>query len=140
MVLNAFLYGFLAALAFTPVVRFLARKKGIVDRPDGVRKTHAGPTPLLGGLAVFAAFALAVGLSLSGLLGGFLLAKHLLGILLGGLVLVIGGYLDDRYDLPPQLQILFPAAASLLVIASGIGASVITDPFGGVLHLDQWRI
>lgn len=139
MVLNAFVYGFLAALIFTPIVRFFAKKKGIIDRPDGLRKTHDGPTPLLGGLAVFAAFALAVTLTLGGLLGGFLLAKHLMGILLGGLVLVIGGFLDDRYDLPPRLQILFPALASLIVIASGIGASVITNPLGGVLHLDAWQ-
>lgn len=139
MVLDTFLYGLLAALAITPIVRFFARKKGILDRPDGKRKTHAAPTPLLGGIAVFAAFALAVGLSLSGLLGGFLLAKHLLGILLGGAILVIGGYLDDRYDLPPRLQILFPTLAALTVIAAGIGASVITDPLGGVLHLDAWR-
>jgi UDP-GlcNAc:undecaprenyl-phosphate GlcNAc-1-phosphate transferase len=72
-------------------------------------------------------------------LGGFLLAKHLFGILLGGLILVIGGFLDDRYDLPPRLQLLFPALASLIVIASGIGASVITNPLGGVLHLDAWQ-
>jgi len=139
MVLDTFLYGFLAALAITPVVRFFAKKKGILDRPDGARKRHAAPTPLLGGVAVFAAFALAVGLSLGGLLGGFLPAKHLIGILCGGLILVVGGYLDDRYDLPPRVQILFPTAAALAVIASGIGASVITDPLGGVLHLDAWQ-
>lgn len=138
MVLNTFLYGLLAALALTPVVRFFAAKKGIVDRPDGGRKTHDAPTPLLGGVAVFAAFAFAVLASLSGLLGGFLLAKHVLGILLGGLILVAGGYLDDRYDLPPRLQILFPTLAALTVIASGIGAAVITNPLGGVLHLDAW--
>lgn len=139
MVLNTFLYGFLGSLAITPVVRFLARKYGIIDRPDGQRKTHAAPTPLLGGIAVFAAFALAVGLSLSGLLGGFLPAKHLLGILVGGLVLVIGGFLDDRFDLPPRLQIVFPIVAALVVIASGIGATVITNPLGGFLHLDAWQ-
>lgn len=139
MVLNTFLYGFLAALAITPVVRFLARKYGVIDRPDGERKTHERPTPLMGGLAVFAAFALAVALSLGGLLGGFLPAKHLLGILVGGAILVFGGFLDDRYDLPPRLQILFPTLAALTVIASGIGATVITDPFGGFLHLDAWQ-
>lgn len=140
MVLDTFLYGLLAALMLTPVVRFLARKKGIVDRPDGLRKLHAAPTPLLGGIAVFSAFLLATAFSLNGLLGGFLPAKHLLGILLGGVVLVIGGSLDDRYDLPPRLQILFPTVAALLVIASGIGASVITNPLGGVLHLDAWSL
>ena len=40
MVLNTFLYGFLGALAITPIVRFFATKAGIVDRPDGDRKKH----------------------------------------------------------------------------------------------------
>lgn len=139
MVLDIFLYGFLTALAITPVVRFLAWKNGIVDRPGGPRKTHANPTPLLGGVAVFIAFALAVSLSLHALLGGFLPAKHLLGILAGGAILVVGGFLDDRYDLPPSAQLAFPIMASLAIIASGIGVSAVTNPFGGALRLDAWQ-
>ncbi len=139
MVLNAFLYGLVAALALTPVVRFFAVKLGVVDRPDGLRKTHARPVALLGGIALYAAFAVATILILPGLLGGFLPSKHLFGIFLGGAVLVIGGFLDDRHRLPPRFQILFPTLAALIVIASGIGTSVITSPFGGVLHLDGWH-
>lgn len=139
MVLFAFLIGFVLALAATPLVRRLARRSGAVDIPDGDRKTHARPTPLWGGLAVFAAFAGAVFLIRGGLLGGFLLPKHLTGIMAGGLVLMVGGALDDRYRLRPALQLVFPTLAALLVIASGIGADIITNPFGGVFRLDLWE-
>lgn len=140
MVLIAFTAGFLLALAATPLAARFARKAGAVDVPDGDRKRHAKPTPLMGGLAIFAAFALATFLVRGGLLGGFLLPKHLLGILLGGLVLMIGGALDDRYRLRPLLQLAFPTLAALIVIASGVGADVISNPLGGTFRLDLWEI
>ncbi len=139
--MNSFFYGLLFAIPATYAVRFFALKKGIVDRPDGGRKTHEKATPLLGGLAVCLAFALAVFCVRHDLLGGFLLQKHLIGILLGAAILIIGGALDDRYRLRPALQLVFPAAAALVVIASGIGADVITNPLGGApLRLDLWHL
>ena len=86
--LSAFLYGLVFSLIATPIVRFFAAKRGVVDQPDAERKFHKKPTPLLGGLAVFAAFGLAVWCLRGELLGGFLLQKHLIGIALGGLFLV----------------------------------------------------
>jgi len=138
MVLPAFISGLLAALLLTPLVRFLARKYGVLDHPKSPRKAQVRPVALLGGVAVLAAFALGILATRHGLIGGFLLPKQLLGILAGGAVLVFGGALDDRFDLPPRVQILFPVVASLIVIASGIGATVITNPLGGSLRLDAW--
>ncbi len=140
MVLTAFILGFLLALAATPLVRRFARKAGAVDIPDGGRKTHARPTPLMGGLAIFIAFVAAALLIRGGLLGGFLLPKHLAGIAVGGLILMIGGALDDRYRLRPLLQLAFPAAAALCVIAAGIGADLVTNPLGGTFRLDLWEL
>ncbi len=138
--MNAFLYGLFFSMVTSRVVRFLAARAGIVDRPDGDRKTHERATPLLGGIAVFVAFMAAVLCVRQGLLGGFLLEKHLIGMLVGTAILVIGGALDDRYRLRPAFQIVFPALAALTIIASGIGADVITNPFGGVFRLDQWDL
>ncbi|HTK60539.1 MAG TPA: MraY family glycosyltransferase [Candidatus Baltobacteraceae bacterium] len=140
MVLYAFIAGFLLALAATPLAARFARKIGAVDVPDGGRKTHARPTPLMGGLAIFVAFVAAALLIRGSLLGGFLLPKHLAGIAFGGLILMIGGALDDRYRLRPLMQLAFPAAAALVVIASGIGADLITNPLGGTFRLDLWEI
>ena len=45
---------FLCALVLTPVVRALARRKGIVAKPNSDR-WHTKPTAMLGGVAIFAA-------------------------------------------------------------------------------------
>ncbi|MGB2989888.1 MAG: undecaprenyl/decaprenyl-phosphate alpha-N-acetylglucosaminyl 1-phosphate transferase, partial [Candidatus Zixiibacteriota bacterium] len=52
-------------LIITPISIRVARKLGFLDYPSAL-KIHANPTPLLGGLAVFAAFlvALLAGLAL----------------------------------------------------------------------------
>lgn len=133
---------FLVSLALSallvPLARRLAVRWGAVSLPDGDRRKHAGPMPMFGGLAIAVAFVVVTLFFRGSLLGGFLLGKHLAGILLGTLLLVIGGALDDRYGLKARWQLLFPALASLVVIASGVGVTYVTNPLGGILSLDQW--
>jgi UDP-GlcNAc:undecaprenyl-phosphate/decaprenyl-phosphate GlcNAc-1-phosphate transferase len=113
---------FLASLALTWVVRRLARAAGVLDVPDGVRKLHRGPVPLLGGVAVSAAWllGLAVGahgsvtLGLSyrgGLRPSFLLAA--------GIVLVTG-VLDDWIGLRARWKFLGQSCAALALVGSGL--------------------
>ncbi len=137
MILYGFIAGLIFSLILTPAVRALAKRLGVLDVPDADRKRHAAPVPLLGGIALFFSITLGVLLTRNQLLGGFLLPKHLAGILAGGLILVIGGALDDRYRLKPIVQLAFPAAAALAIIASGIGIDYVTNPFGGVFRLDS---
>src|SRR5438445_1320244 len=47
---------FLAAIVLTWLVRRAALALGVMDRPDGVRKLHRQPIPLLGGVGVFGAW------------------------------------------------------------------------------------
>jgi UDP-GlcNAc:undecaprenyl-phosphate GlcNAc-1-phosphate transferase len=47
---------FLAAIVLTWLVRRVALALGVMDRPDGVRKLHRQPIPLLGGVSVFGAW------------------------------------------------------------------------------------
>ncbi len=53
MIIQA-LVSFLISLVVTPFAMFLGRKFAIVDRPDGLLKTHQKVTPYLGGLAIYA--------------------------------------------------------------------------------------
>ncbi len=107
--------GFAASLGLTPLTRQLARRFGMLDQPNA-RKVHRVPTPLMGGLAIYGAFLLAVLL-----FGNW--PQHIveLGtILVGATWLALVGLLDDRLDLSPWIK--FPAqfAAAALVMLAGI--------------------
>jgi len=137
------LFGFSLTMVLTMVIRRYARSAGIVDDPTGVeRKVHKEAKPLLGGVAVYIGicltiiFAYFLALLPDGAIGG----KQLVGLLLGGLWLVIGGYLDDKYNFSPKKQILFPILSVLTVITFGVGIESFTNPFGGQIFLDQFNI
>lgn len=142
------LLSFFLSLAFTPAVIFWAKKFGIFDRPDHARKIHQQPVPLLGGLAIFLSFFIGLGLFLtSGEVieqalqqsQGAILPKNLWGIFIGGLIIMIWGFFDDRFRLPPRYSIIGPILAVMVVIVSGVGINFITNPFGGLLPLNQWQ-
>lgn len=142
-----FLVSVLASILCTLAVKKFAIKKGIVDRKDLApdRKIHERSIPLLGGIGIFIAAAVVTGgfvLFSHCLIGGYMLPKYLVGMGIAGLLLMIGGYLDDRRHLSPSRQIVWPVLASLIVIMVGIGVTYITNPFGGVVYLDKvsWTI
>jgi UDP-GlcNAc:undecaprenyl-phosphate GlcNAc-1-phosphate transferase len=128
---------FVAIFSFvvTLAVGRLAVVFGIVDRPDGVRKLHRRAIPLLGGVAIFISFFVALLFVGPELLVGNLSFSHWLGFFIGALILMIGGVLDDRYNLPPRWQILFPFLAALSPIIGGVGIEKLSNPFGGIMLL-----
>ena len=132
------LAGFLSVL-FTVLVKRMALRWQIIDQPTSSRKIHRRPMPLLGGLAIFLAFAVAILLYLlwsDSYFTGYMMPKHIIGILLGGLILMIGGALDDKYDLSPSKLIIWPVMASVVIIISGVGIDFISNPFGEAPRLD----
>lgn len=134
------LVGFFTTLIVTAIVRQVALKKNIVDDPTGVkRKIHKKPVPLLGGVAVYIGLAitLVTALYLDVLPSGSILNKHIWGLLLGGLWLIIGGYLDDKYNFSPKKQIIWPVLSVITVIISGIGIESISNPLGGQIFFNQ---
>lgn len=138
-----FLSAFFCAIVATYLVRRLAIKNKAVDYPGVKRKIHQKPTPLLGGLGVFFSFVVVVLIFTffsNRILGGYLLLKHILGLIIAGTVLMLGGYLDDKYNLKPSRQIIFPILAALVVILSGVGVSYISNPFGETFNLSQIKI
>ena len=108
----------------------LARAFGVVDMPSGGRKIHARSVPLWGGLGIACTLVIALITTLwyNIFLSGGLGTRQLAGYLVGVLILLVGGLVDDRRPLPPRAQILFPILAALAVIASGTGIIQITNP------------
>jgi UDP-GlcNAc:undecaprenyl-phosphate/decaprenyl-phosphate GlcNAc-1-phosphate transferase len=127
----SFLLSFLLAILITPSVARFAKNKKILDNPTSDRKIHKKPTPLLGGVAIFLSFSFSLGvIYYLGLLNdGAIHSSQILGLFIGGVILMVGGYLDDRFDLKPFYSFLFPVLASLVVVGMGVRVDFITNPF-----------
>jgi UDP-GlcNAc:undecaprenyl-phosphate/decaprenyl-phosphate GlcNAc-1-phosphate transferase len=119
--LLAFFIAFLASVGLTAPVRGLALRAGLVDHP-GPRKVHVKPIPLLGGVAIYCGFALAVLITLHASARG-----QIVGILAGATLVAVIGFLDDSGLLHHQLKLFvgMPAAA-LLLLASGIRSHIVS--------------
>lgn len=111
-------------LVLTPLVRVLAARCGLVDRPDGRRKTHARATPVAGGLAVLLSCgsALAVALIAPTALQDDLAGQRtsLLGLLLAAVVICVVGLVDDYRGLRGLHKLLGQLAAVGVVMSFGL--------------------
>lgn len=132
-----FLISLFSSLAFTFLIKNIAKKYQILDRP-GARKIHKREIPLLGGVAIFLSFFLVLFIFSGKFLAGDLSLSHLLGFFIGALLIIIGGVLDDKYDLSPKLQIIFPILAVVALIIGGVQIEKITNPFGGLVFLNAY--
>src|SRR5438128_9494112 len=129
------LYAFLAAAAITalvtPITMRLAVSIGAIDEPRE-RGLSDRPTPLLGGLAIFAGSLVA---ALVWLPAGFGKESRLWhGVFLGAGVIALVGALDDRFDLPPVVKLAGQVLAAVIVVHFGVAVKAITLPFAGTLH------
>lgn len=111
-VLLPFVATLLVSALGTWLVREMARRFGLLDRP-GAHKQHEVPTPAMGGVAVYVAFA--VGIALSGPVN-----EHLRLILLSSGLLVGVGVLDDLRGISANLKLAALAVASYLLFQGGI--------------------
>jgi UDP-GlcNAc:undecaprenyl-phosphate GlcNAc-1-phosphate transferase len=106
--------GFATALGLTPVSRTLALRLGVVDKPNQ-RKIHRDHKPLMGGLAIFAGFALALLL--------FSPEQHVAefsAIVGGAALLALVGLLDDRFMLGVKVRLLAQTAAAVVLLLVGV--------------------
>ncbi len=131
------LIALIVSFAVTPVIIKFAEKLGILDNPQKrphPANLHTHPTPRGGGIPIFIGIAVASLILLP-------FDQRLAGILLGALVVVVIGFLDDRRDASPYLRLFGQFLAASIVVLSGIGISFATNPLGGgVIDLSQPRI
>ncbi|MCX6796819.1 MAG: hypothetical protein NTW06_04990 [Candidatus Falkowbacteria bacterium] len=130
-----FILSFSFSLIFTFLAKKIAIKLNIIDLPSPVRKIHLVKIPLLGGLGIFLSFFLMLFLVHDKLLAGNLEPHHWLGFFAGACFLMVGGFLDDKYNLKPSQQIIWSLLAGAAVIVGGVQIEKITNPFGGFIFL-----
>jgi UDP-GlcNAc:undecaprenyl-phosphate/decaprenyl-phosphate GlcNAc-1-phosphate transferase len=128
------LYAFLVAAGvtalLTPLSMRLARRVGAMDEPRE-RGLSNRPTPLLGGLAIFAGVLTA---TLVVLPTGYGKDHELwLGVLAGAAVITLVGAVDDRFDLHPAIKFCGQVIAAVIVVNAGVAVKKMTLPFIGEL-------
>lgn len=140
MVLGGLAVG--GAALLTCCARWIAPRLGFVDSPDGRRKLHRQPTPLLGGVAVFLGLVLTVcgasfvcGLNLLDPAGDRFMSWSLAT---AGIFCLIGVY-DDRCPLRPRTKFLLQVLACIPFALWGRTATEI-DFLGFEISLGMWGV
>lgn len=128
----AWALAFAITYGLTPQIMRLARATDLIDRPRG-RHAHERPTPMLGGLALFAGVMVAAELLAPNLALGLTLPLALLA-----------GLVDDwmkarKRDLPAWPKLLLQLLPAIVLMAMGYTIHHISNPFGsGMLMLPWW--
>jgi N-acetylglucosaminyl-diphospho-decaprenol L-rhamnosyltransferase len=109
-----------SALVLTAVVRAPARRFGILDRPDGKRKLHPRPVALCGGVAVYLALLIGMGVGARGSFGAGP-ALHELAVMLGAAAgfVCLFGVVDDCRHLHARAKLLLQVGAVTPIVALG---------------------
>ena len=112
-----------AAVSFgiTPILKRMAYKVGAVDVPKDARRMHSVPIPRLGGLAIAIAFLLTVLLFAT-------VDEQMRGILLGAVVILVLGVLDDCLTLRAWFKFLVQIFAAYLVTSHGCTSVTFPTP------------
>ena len=131
---------FTAAVTYllTPVVRRGAVLVGAMHVGRD-RDVHTEPVPLLGGLAMYGG--LAAGLLVASLVeplrNVFSGSRMVAGLLLAGGLIVVVGFVDDRWGLSPVSKLAGQVAAGAILVWSNAEVSWLPEPGGGTLILTQ---
>ncbi len=107
-------------------------KLGLTDRPKKYGlKRKAIPYP--GGILLYLVFLVLA-------LIFFDPTLKLIGLLVGGGILVLVSFIDDRIELPAWLRLSVQIIVGIIMVAVEIGVETITNPFGGYIPLNEIKL
>lgn len=125
---------FLITIFSVPLVIYLAKKYALIDNPNTrYHPAHVQKriVPRAGGLAIFLGIVFAIMLFIP-------VQKHIVGLLISMGILLAIGLLDDKINnFSPYLRLAIQGVAAAILVASGVGITYITNPFGGIIRLDE---
>lgn len=121
----AFAIAFVISIAATPLAKYVSVKAKAIDYPKA-RGMHTKPMPRLGGISIVLGFLVSI-LILYRFANDINL-KHFIGFVIGALIIVCVGIIDDIKNLPAKVKLVFQVMAALIVIKSGIRINVVMWP------------
>ena len=105
----------------TPVVKTFAYKVGAIDVPKDARRMHKVPIPRLGGLAIFIGFMVSILLFVR-------ITPEMQSILLGAVIIVVLGVVDDIMALPAMLKFVVQIVAASIPATHGVQILAFSNP------------
>lgn len=135
-ILLSFISAFLVTAITTPLFIPLIKFFGFVDDPKKHKHPamlHKKPIPRAGGIPLF------LGIFVPGI---FLipLTPIVIAIWIASGISLIVGTLDDKYDLSRYFRLFINFICAFIVVGAGVGIPFVTNPFGGILHLDTFKL
>ncbi len=112
-----FLTSFFISFLLTPLVKLIAGRVGVVAKPKEDR-WHRNVVPLMGGIAIYAAFLIVFLFYFKGMRGGF-------GLIVGATSIFLLGVIDDLKGLSPQAKIVGQIVCASLTVISGVTINII---------------
>ena len=110
---RTFLTAFVGAVVLTPLAILAARRLDIMDHPSEERKVHERPTPLLGGVAIYLSFTVAVLFTLD-------YDEALKGVLVGSTIIFFMGLIDDMHHIRAAVKLVGQIVAALCLVKYGV--------------------
>ncbi len=131
-----FIIALIITAVSTPIALIFIKKMGIFDDPKLHKHPaiiHKTPIPRGGGIPLFIGFFITslVFLPITPITTSLFFASFL--------ALLIGT-LDDKLDVSPYLRFIGNIFTAAIIVGSGISIPFITNPLGGILHLDTLKI
>jgi len=118
------------SLLTTPLMRRLAIRFKIYASPNH-RTIHKTLIPKLGGLSIFISFTMGI-MIYAFTTGNF---ENLWGLLLGGGIVLLVGFLDDIYNLSCYQKLFGQILAALIAVYFGLMIQTVSLPFDNILEL-----
>ncbi len=126
---------FLGTVIATPITIKLIRKFGLLDDPKKHKHPailHKKPVPRGGGIPLLS------GIFVSSLIFLWPLNTVTVSVFLAGAIALVVGILDDKFDISPYIRFATNIFCASIVVAAGVNVPFITNPFGGILFLNQF--
>ena len=120
-VVLALLVALVISFLMTPVVKTFAYKVGAIDVPKDGRRMHKVPIPRLGGLAIFIGFMVSILLFVP-------ITSEMKSILLGAVIIVVLGVVDDIMALPAMLKFVVQIVAAAIPATHSVTILAFSNP------------
>ncbi len=114
----------------TPIMRLVAKRYGVVDRPSESHKTHKNPVPYLGGVGIAIGV---VGVTyLASLISDFSRETFFLAssVLIPAIIMGVVGLIDDLRKLNPWLRFIIQSLFGIAISALLVATNTLGSPFG----------